>query len=481
MNFKLVFRITGRTLLVEACCMLLPILVCFIYGESPMPFVLTIAILLAVGGILSALPASNHFFPREGFFAVGLIWLLISAFGALPFWFSGYFPTYVDCLFEAASGFTTTGASILPAVENLPKGILFWRSFIHFLGGMGVLILTIALMPSLGSRTLHLMKAESPGPVVSKLVPKTSQSSKILYGIYCAMTASQILCLRLTGMEWFDCIVNAFAVAGTGGFSVRNTSIGAYGNPAAEIVLTVFMLLFSINFAFYFLVLCGKIRQALRSDEFRFFMGVVIVSIVLITCNLWFTGGYFTSLGDTIRAAAFQVSTIISTTGFSSVDFDLWPEFSRFLIVILMFIGACAGSTGGALKCSRVLVVFKCIRREINQVIHPRSVNVVKLDGKVLPEDTLRSILIFFAAYILVVLTAGLVVALDNFSFGTTFTAVVSCIGNVGPGLELVGPMGNYSAFSALSKLVLTLCMIVGRLELLPILVLFSKSAWSRS
>ena len=473
MNFKLVFRITGRTLLVEACCMLLPILVCFIYGESTRPFVLTIAILLAVGGILSALPASNHFFPREGFFAVGLIWLLISAFGALPFWFSGYFPTYVDCLFEAASGFTTTGASILPAVENLPKGILFWRSFIHFLGGMGVLILTIALMPSLGSRTLHLMKAESPGPVVSKLVPKTSQSSKILYGIYCAMTAIQILCLRLTGMEWFDCIVNAFAVAGTGGFSVRNTSIGAYGNPAAEIVLTVFMLLFSINFAFYFLVLCGKIRQALRSDEFRFFMGVVIVSIVLITCNLWFTGGYFTSLGDTIRAAAFQVSTIISTTGFSSVDFDL--------IVILMFIGACAGSTGGALKCSRVLVVFKCIRREINQVIHPRSVNVVKLDGKVLPEDTLRSILIFFAAYILVVLTAGLVVALDNFSFGTTFTAVVSCIGNVGPGLELVGPMGNYSAFSALSKLVLTLCMIVGRLELLPILVLFSKSAWSRS
>ena len=283
MNFKLVFRITGKTLLVEACCMLLPILVCFIYGESPMPFVLTIAILLVVGGILSALPASNHFFPREGFFAVGLIWLLISAFGALPFWFSGYFPTYVDCLFEAASGFTTTGASILPAVEILPKGILFWRSFAHFLGGMGVLILTIALMPSLGSRTLHLMKAESPGPVVSKLVPKTSQSSKILYGIYCAMTAIQILCLRLTGMEWFDCVVNSFAVAGTGGFSVRNTSIGAYGNPAAEIVLTVFMLLFSINFSFYFLILFGKIRQALRSDEFRFFVGVVAVSIVLIT------------------------------------------------------------------------------------------------------------------------------------------------------------------------------------------------------
>ena len=481
MNFKLVFRITGRTLLVEACCMLLPILVCFIYGESPMPFVLTIAILLAVGGILSALPASNHFFPREGFFAVGLIWLLISAFGALPFWFSGYFPTYVDCLFEAASGFTTTGASILPAVENLPKGILFWRSFIHFLGGMGVLILTIALMPSLGSRTLHLMKAESPGPVVSKLVPKTSQSSKILYGIYCAMTAIQILCLRLTGMEWFDCIVNAFAVAGTGGFSVRNTSIGAYGNPAAEIVLTVFMLLFSINFAFYFLVLCGKIRQALRSDEFRFFMGVVIVSIVLITCNLWFTGGYFTSLGDTIRAAAFQVSTIISTTGFSSVDFDLWPEFSRTLLVILMLCGACAGSTGGGMKCSRILLLLKCVRREIRQILHPRSVSVVKLDGRVVDEKTLHTVMVFLGAYVLLALMAMLVVALDNFSFGTTFTAVITCIGNVGPGLEKVGPMGNFSEFSHLSKLVLSLCMIIGRLEVLPILVLFSRDAWKRT
>lgn len=481
MNFKLVFRITGRTLLVEAVCMLLPLLVALLYHESPMPFVMTIAILLVVGGILSALPASNHFFAREGFFAVGLIWLLISAFGALPFWFSGYFPTYVDCLFEAASGFTTTGASILPVVENLPKGILFWRSFTHWLGGMGVLILTIALMPSLGSRTLHLMKAESPGPVVSKLVPKTSQSSKILYGIYCGLTAIQIICLKLTGMELYDCIVNSFATAGTGGFAVRNTSIGAYGNPAAEVVFTVFMLLFSVNFALYFLILCGKIRQAFRSDEFRFFLCVVGASILLITCNLWFTGGYFTNLWDTIRAAAFQVATIISTTGFSSVDFDLWPEFSRFLLVILMFIGACAGSTGGALKCSRVLVLFKCIRREINQVIHPRSVNVVKLDGKVLPEDTLRSILIFFAAYIFIVLTAGLVLALDNFSFGTTLTAVVACIGNIGPGLEMVGPMGNYSAFSLLSKLVLTLCMIVGRLELLPILVLFSKRAWSRS
>lgn len=482
MNFKLVFKVTGKTLLVEAGCLLLPLLVSLLYGEDPLPFLYTIGIVGAVGFLLSRLPASDHFFAREGFFAVGLIWLLMSAFGALPFFFSGDFPSYVDCLFEAASGFTTTGASILPAVEGLPYGILFWRSFIHWLGGMGVLILTIALLPSLGARTLHLMKAESPGPVVSKLVPKTSQSSKILYGIYCALTLVEVFCLKLTGMPWYDCVVNSFATAGTGGFAVKNASIGAYGSPAAEIIITVFMILFSVNFAVFFLVICGKIKQALQSDELRFFLCVVFVSIALITINLWtLKTRLYPTLGETVRHAAFQVGSIVSTTGFCSTNFDLWPEFSRILLVMLMFIGACAGSTGGALKCSRVLVLFKCIRREIRQVVHPRSVNVVKLDGKVVPEETLRSILIFFAAYMFITFASTMVVALDNFSFGSTLTAVIACIGNIGPGLELVGPMGNYSAFSHLSKLVLTLCMIVGRLELLPILVLFSTNAWKRS
>ena len=478
MNYRLVCKLTGKVLLVEAISMLLPFIVCLIYREDPTPFLITIPLLALVGLALSRFKSNDHFFPREGFFAVGLIWLLLGAFGALPFYFSGAFPSYIDCFFEAISGFTTTGASILTAVEPLPKGILFWRSFIHWMGGMGVLILAIALLPSLGGRTLHLMKAESPGPVVSKLVPKTSQSSKILYRIYCGMTLLEIVCLLLTGMPLYDSIVNSFATAGTGGFAVKNISIAAYGNPAAEIVITVFMLLFSVNFSLYFLLLCGKVKQALSSDELRFFLGGVFVSIVLISINIW---GMYPTGGEAIRHAAFQVGTIISTTGFSSTDFNLWPEFSKVLLVLLMFIGACAGSTGGGIKCSRVLLLFRAIRREIRQIIHPRAVNVVKLDGRVVDEENLHSVYIFFAAYFFITLGAVLLVSIDNFSFGSTFTAVVACISNIGPGLEMVGPMGNYSAFSAFSKFILSMCMIIGRLEVLPILVLFSASAWKRS
>ncbi|MBM6926755.1 TrkH family potassium uptake protein [Pseudoflavonifractor phocaeensis] len=478
MNFRLVFKVTGKTLMVGAMAMLIPMLVSLLYQEDPTPFLITIPLMMVVGFLLSLLKSDDHFFTREGFFAVALIWLLMGAFGALPFYFSGYFPTYIDCFFESVSGFTTTGSSILTAVEPLPYGILFWRSFTHWLGGMGVLILTIALLPSLGARTLHLMKAESPGPVVSKLVPKSSQSSKILYGIYCALTAIQVICLRLAGMPWYDSIVHAFATAGTGGFSTKNLSIAAYGSPAIEIIITIFMLLFSVNFSLYFLILCGKVRQALRSDELRFFLAVVAISVVLITVNI---SPLYNTLGESIRHAAFQVGTVISTTGFASTDFNLWPEFSRVLLVLLMFIGACAGSTGGAIKCSRVLLLFKCIHREIRQVIHPRAVNVVKLDGKVMDENSLRSVHIFFAAYMLITLGATLLVSVDNYSFGTTFTAVVTCIGNIGPGLEMVGPMGNFSIFSGFSKLVLSMCMIIGRLEILPILVLFSGNAWKRS
>ena len=478
MNFRLVFKLTGKTLMVEAGALLLPLMVCLYYREDPRPFLYTITILVVVGFLLSLLKSNDHFFPREGFFAVALIWILVSATGALPFYFSGYFPTYIDCFFESASGFTTTGASILTAVEPLPKGILFWRSFMHWLGGMGVLILTIALLPNLGSRTLHLMKAESPGPVVSKLVPKSSQSSKILYGIYCGMTVVEIVLLRIAGMPWYDSSVHSFGTAGTGGFSVKNISIAAYGSPAIEIIISVFMLLFSVNFALYFLLLCGKVKQAFRSDELRFFLAMVFITITMISINI---RDLYPTLGEAIRHAAFQVATVVSTTGYASTDFDQWPEFSRVLLVLLMFVGACAGSTGGAIKCSRVLILLRCIHREIRQVIHPRAVNVVKLDGHVLEESSLRSVHIFFSAYIFITLGATLLISVDNFSFGTTFTAVVSCIGNVGPGLEMVGPMGNYSAFSLFSKTVLSLCMIVGRLEIIPVLVLFSGNAWKRS
>jgi trk system potassium uptake protein TrkH len=479
MNFKLVFRITGATLLLEGAAMILPMMVAIVYREDPFPFIKAIFILMIAGLLLCLLLKPDHsFFAREGFFTVGLIWILFGVFGALPFWFSGRFGSYVDCLFETVSGFTTTGATILTAIEGLPYGLLFWRSFTHWLGGMGVLILTTALLPSLGISSNYLIRAESPGPVTSKLVPKASDSSKILYSIYLGLTLVETFVLRIVGMNWYDAVIHAMSTAGTGGFSIKNLSIGSYGSPAIEVVITIFMLLFSINFAVYFLMLCGKWKNIMKSDELRFFLGMVVLSTGAIAWNL---RDLYTSAWDSIRHAAFQVASIVSTTGFSSADFDQWPEFSRMLLVLLMFIGACAGSTGGGIKCARILVLFKTIRREICSIIHPRSVTVVKLDGETVSENTLRTIQSFFVTYMFFIFAAALIVGLDNFSFGTTLTSVITCVSNVGPGLEKVGPTGNFSEFSILSKLTLSFCMIVGRLEVFPMLVLFSRNAWKHS
>lgn len=479
MNFKTVFRVAGFTLLVEAVAMLLPLAVALFYHEDPFPFLKTIGIMVVVGLIpVLAFRNQHKFFAREGFFSVGLIWVLSGVFGALPFWFSGQFGSYVDCFFETISGFTTTGSSILTAIEGLPLGLLFWRSFTHWLGGMGVLILTTALLPSMGINSTHLIRAESPGPVKSKLVPRASQSSKILYTIYLALTILQVACLRIAGMPWYDSFIHAFGTAGTGGFSNRNLSVGAYGNPTFEIIITIFMLLFSLNFAVYFLVLTGKVKQALKSDELRFFLGVTTLATIIISLNI---ASNFSTYADAIRAAAFQVASVISTTGFSTADFNLWPELSRMLLVILMFVGACAGSTGGGMKCSRILVILRTIAAQVRSIIHPRAVSVVKLDGSPLSDSTVRTIYTYSATYIIIIFASALVVGLDNFSFGTTLTAVITCISNVGPGLEAVGPTGNFAAFSPLSKVVLSFCMIIGRLEIFPILVLFSRSAWKRS
>ena len=479
MNFKTVFRVAGFTLLVEAAAMLLPMGVALYYGEDPSPFLKTIGIMVVLG-LLSVfgLRGERKFFAREGFFSVGLIWVLSGVFGALPFWFSGQFGSYVDCFFETISGFTTTGSTILTAIEGLPLGLLFWRSFTHWLGGMGVLILTTALLPFLGINSTHLIRAESPGPVKSKLVPRASQSSKILYAIYLALTAIQVLCLRIAGMPLYDSLIHAFGTAGTGGFSNRNLSVGAYGNPAFEIIITIFMLLFSINFALYFLVLTGKLKQALKSDELRFFLAVTTLATIIISINI---AASMPTYADAVRTAAFQVASVISTTGFSTADFNRWPELSRMLLVILMFIGACAGSTGGGMKCSRILVILRTIKAQVRSIIHPRAVSVVKLDGAPLSDSTVRTIYTYFATYIFITFVSALVVGLDNFSFGTTLTAVITCISNVGPGLEAVGPMGNFAAFSPLSKIILSFDMIIGRLEIFPILVLFSRSAWKRS
>ena len=479
MNFKLVARITGFTLLIEAGAMLIPMAVAMLYGESPVPFLCSILLILAAGAVpVFLFKPKTDFFAREGFFTVGLIWVLFGAFGALPFWFSRQFGPYVDCFFETISGFTTTGATILTAIEGLPMGLLFWRSFTHWLGGMGVLILTTALLPFLGISSNFLIRAESPGPVKSKLVPRASQSSKILYTIYFVLTVLETLCLRVAGFNWYDSITHAMSTAGTGGFSRMNSSVGSFGNPAAEIIITVFMLLFSVNFAVYFLIITGKARQALKSDELRFFLIMVAVSTAAIAWNI---REIYDTVGDCVRYAAFQVASIVSTTGFSSANFELWPEFSKMLLVVLTLIGACAGSTGGGIKCSRILILIRSAGREVRSIVHPRAVSVVRLDGAPLSEATLHTTQCYFIINLFLVFGSAIVVGLDNFSFGTTLTAVITCISNVGPGLELVGPAGNFAAFSVLSKLALSFLMVLGRLEMYPILVLFSRSAWKRS
>ena len=478
MNLKLVFKVVGRILQIEAAAMVLPLAVALLYREDPAPFLWSIAIVAAAGFLLAATPTRQHFYIREGFAAVGLIWLITGLVGALPFWFSGHFASFVDCVFESCSGCTTTGASILTNIEALPKGILFWRSLTHWMGGMGVLVLATAVLPSMGIRSHYLTQAESPGPVFSKLVPKQSQSSKILYSIYCALTLAEVACLKLAGMPLYDAFIHAFGTAGTGGFSNRNASVGAYGSFAIDMIISVFILLFSLNFAVYFLLLTKKFKEILQSDELRFFLIAVAGATVLISINIY---PIYSNLLETFRYAFFQVCSIISTTGFSTTDWSFWPNFSHAVLVLLMFCGACAGSTGGGMKCSRVLILFRSIRREIHRIIHPRSVEVIKLDGKVADEDTVRSVLIFIGCYLLVILSAALVISLDGFSFTVSFTSALTCVSNVGPGLEAVGPAGNFFAFSHLSKLVMSLCMIIGRLEIFPVLVLFSRSTWRRA
>ena len=478
MNLKLVLKLVGRVLLMETAALVIPLVVALLYGEDPIPFLLSIAIVAACGFALSALPAKQQFFTREGFVAVGLIWIFTGLVGALPFLFCGYFATPMDCIFESCSGFTTTGATILTEIESLPKGILFWRAGTHWLGGMGVLVLATAIVPKLGIRSHYLTQAETPGPVFSKLVPKQSQTSKILYAMYCVLTLLEVLCLKLAGMPLYDALIHSFSTAGTGGFSNRNASVGAYGSVAIDVIITVFMLLFSINFAVYFLILTKKWREALASDELRFFLAVVFgATAVLTLANL----GVYVGFWESLRYTVFQVASIISTTGFGTTDFVLWPQFSQLIIVLLMFCGACAGSTGGGMKCSRVLLLVRAIRRELHRITHPRCVEVVKLDGKLVGEDTLHTLLVFLGAYVMTVFAAALVISLDGFSFAVSFSAALTCVSNVGPGLEIIGPTGNFAAFSTVSKAVMSLCMIVGRLEIFPILVLFIPSNWKQS
>lgn len=478
MNYRMLRYLLGCILLIEAILLLLPMAVALIYQEDILPFVYTIALLLIVSVPCALLkPKNTQIYAREGFVCVSAAWILMALFGALPFLFSGTITNPIDAFFETVSGFTTTGASILPAVEHLPRGILFWRSFTHWVGGMGVLVFMLAILPSAGGEAIHLMRAEVPGPTKGKLVPKMRQTALILYGIYIVLTCMQVVALLLCGLPLYDSIVTTFATAGTGGFSILNNSIAGYANPAAEWVIGIFMLLFGVNFNLFFFILIGKIRDVFKSEELRAYLGVVFASVVLILIN---TYHMFDSFGQGLRTVFFQVSSIITTTGFCTTEFNDWPVFSKTILVLLMVIGACAGSTGGGLKISRILILAKNVVREIKHMIRPKSVNVVRVDGAVVPDETLRSATGYLTVYIIVTIVTVLVISLDGLSIETNLTAALSCVNNIGPALGEFGAFGNFVPYSDFSTLVLSFAMLFGRLELVPMMVLFSPYAWKK-
>ncbi len=477
MNIKLILKTLGKILMIEAAYMAISLMVSLYYGESVVPFFIAIGCMVLVAMPLMLLrPNRTIFSARDGLAGVALIWITMSLFGAVPFFVNGGFGTFVDCFFESASGFTTTGASILTEIESLPRGILFWRSSTHWLGGMGILVLALALFPSIGERAQNLMAAESPGPTSEKLTARISTSSKILYLIYTALTLAEILCLFVAGLPLYDSIVTTFATAGTGGFSVMNASIAGYNNLAAEIVITVFTMLFGINFTVFFMLITGQFVRAFKNSELVFYLSTIATAITLISINIYSMYG---SLGQTLRHASFNVVTIVTTTGFSSTDFNQWPQLSRIILVLLMIVGACAGSTGGGMKCSRVIILCKAVVREIRRMITPKRVSIVKMDGKPILEATISNTAVFATLYVAISIGAMLIVALDNFDFTTTIVSVLACIGNIGPALgPVAGPTGNYADFSQLSKIVLSLCMLIGRLEIFPMIVLFYPKAW---
>ncbi len=479
MNYKMIVYNIGRILLVEAALLVLPAIVSIIYNDGALAsFAVTIAA-LSVTGLLSIRkkPKDRSIYAKEGYVLVAFTWILMSLFGALPFWLSKGIPNFVDAFFETVSGFTTTGSTILSNIEALPKSLLFWRSFTHWVGGMGILVFVIAVMPKTENSSMHIMRAEVPGPTVGKLVSKLGASARILYGIYCGMTAIMVIFLLAGGMPLFDSLVNAFGTAGTGGFGILNNSIEGYNSLYAEMVIAVFMLLFGINFNLYYLLIMRQFKQALRSEELRTYLGLVAGSVLIIALSL-ITSNH--TAGYSFRYAFFQVASIITTTGFSSTDFGTWPIIAQLTLLLLMFIGACAGSTGGGIKVSRLVILVKSGMRDIKKAINPRSIESVKVDRQAVEEPVVKSVSVFFAMYIIVLAISSMFVALDGRDITTTLTSVVACLGNIGPGLSAVGPSGNFSGFSVLSKIVLSFDMLAGRLELIPMLMIFSPYAWSR-
>ena len=479
MNKPRVLNILGKIILTEALLMLPSLVVSLIYGDGDYwYFLVTMFPAAILGFCLSRVqPREAKMTSRDGYCIVAYAWILISIIGAVPLYLSGQFTSYFQAFFEIVSGFTTTGASVLAKPELLPHGVLFWRSFTHWIGGMGVLVFVLMIIPMKNDNSMHLVRAEVPGPMAGKLVPRMKQTSMILYGIYTAMTAVLVVLLLLGDVNLFDSLCLSFGAAGTGGFAVSSAGIAGYGSAYVEIVLGIFMILFGINFNIYYLLLIGRVRDALGSEEVRCFLGIIAVATLVITANII---SLTLSLGDALRQAFFQVSSIITTTGFATVDFNLWPEFSKHTLVLLMVIGACAGSTGGGLKVSRVIILVKSFLAEIRYIVSPKSVQTVRLEHKYVDKVTLNSTRTYAAAYMMLVCLSTLILSLDGYNLITNLTAVLSCINNIGPGLDLVGPMANFGIYSDWAMVLLSLVMLIGRLEIFPIFMIFSRPAHRR-
>ncbi len=480
MNYRLVLQLVGKVLFIAALLMLPAIAVAIIYRDGSLDALLSgmlVTVLIGAAFTLVSHPKNTNLRSRDGFAIVALCWIVLGLCGAIPFYLSGYFGSYVNCVFETVSGFTTTGATILENVEIIPKGLLFWRSFTHWIGGMGILVLTLALIPQMGSRSMHLLRAESTGPSPDKLVPRIAKSAKVLYALYVVLTVLEALVLLLCGLTPFDALTHSFSTAGTGGFSSYGLSVGAFNKPVVEIVVSVFMLLFSVNFYIYFRLLQKEWLAPVKNAETRVFFTVVAAATVLIALNI---RTLYAGFGEALRYAFFQVSAIISTTGFCTQDFNLWPVFSKVLLLALMVVGGCAGSTAGGVKVMRIIILCKGAWREILRTVHPHGVQVIRLDGHAVDEELLNSVAVFFATYVMVGICALMVVSLSAPDFTTAVTSVLACLTNTGPGLNAVGPMGNFNLFSPVGKIALTACMLIGRLDVYPILMFFSPAAWRR-
>jgi len=480
MKKKLVFSILGKFMLIEAALLLLSSIVALIYKEMnvAISFWITAAISAVIGKSLCLLrPKNSELYAKEGLMIIGLVWIFWSLVGALPFYISREIPRYIDCFFETVSGFTTTGASILTDIESMSKGMLFWRSFTHWIGGMGVLVFAMAIMPLADKNALHLMRAEVPGPAVSKLVPRGMRNAKILYGIYILLCVIEFVMLVCGGMPVYDSIIHTFSTAGTGGFSCKNASIGTYGSPYIEWVITVFMLLFSLNFNLFYFLLIKKFSSVWKNSEWKIFIAIVIIATAFLSFDI---RGIYPSPGDTIRTAAFQVAAIISTTGFCTADFNLWSGFAKVVIIALMFIGACAGSTGGGLKISRLIILAKNATRTLRVVWRPNTIHNIKVDGKTIEDDTVRATSGYFIIYMAIFSISWLVVSFGPLTFEESLSSVATCLNNVGPGFGSLGPTGNFYQINDISKILLSLNMLLGRLEIFPILMLFMPSVWRK-